>query len=441
MHQILLIAVLCCCLSSQGLHAQGWQQLTSGLPSLWSVSAIDTSVCYVVGDRMEVAKSINGSSFTFLSDNSGLLPENYVANYARSASLVWVCNPKQIFKTTNGGSNWSKVFEFTGTGAQNVFFDGIYFWDDSVGVAISDQILANPNTMFIVRTTDGGSTWNQVSTGLPSGNGLFSYGGRLDAAGTHCWFPVNSGADADTTAPRFLLHSRNKGLTWESLPLPANNGQFAVSFSDTSEGVLADGNGHLATTADGGKTWQMRYYQSGVFPPTQFAKGTGTIWANGHFDQTYGYLVAKSTDYGATWTFQTKPMRAPATAMSVVNQNYVWISGFGNMILRTRTGGNPTSVFAGGKLPEIPSSFELMQNYPNPFNPSTMINYQLATNSHVTLKVYDLLGREVKTLVNERQTAGAHSVTFNASTLASGVYFYRMEAGNFAKTKKLVLMK
>ncbi len=71
----------------------------------------------------------------------------------------------------------------------------------------------------------------------------------------------------------------------------------------------------------------------------------------------------------------------------------------------------------------------------------TVISYQLAVNSLVTLKVYDILGREFKTLVNERQTAGAHSVMFDARTLASGVYFYRMQAGEFIQTRKILLMK
>ena len=88
-----------------------------------------------------------------------------------------------------------------------------------------------------------------------------------------------------------------------------------------------------------------------------------------------------------------------------------------------------------------PDKFSLLQNYPDPFNPSTVIGYQLLTNSFVTLEVYDMLGREVKILVNERQTSGYHSVTFNAGSLPSGVYFYRLQDGTFSSTKKLLLLK
>ena len=95
----------------------------------------------------------------------------------------------------------------------------------------------------------------------------------------------------------------------------------------------------------------------------------------------------------------------------------------------------------------VANNFHLYQNYPNPFNPSTAISYQLSAYSYVTLKVYDMLGREVKTLVNEQQSAGTHSITFNAGNLASGVYFYQLKArasvgsATFISTKKLLLMK
>jgi cyclomaltodextrinase / maltogenic alpha-amylase / neopullulanase len=89
----------------------------------------------------------------------------------------------------------------------------------------------------------------------------------------------------------------------------------------------------------------------------------------------------------------------------------------------------------------MPKTFALEQNYPNPFNPSTTIRYQLPQSATVSLKIYDVLGREVQTLVNERQAAGQYSVLFNASGLASGVYFYRLQAGNFVQTKKMMLLK
>ncbi len=88
-----------------------------------------------------------------------------------------------------------------------------------------------------------------------------------------------------------------------------------------------------------------------------------------------------------------------------------------------------------------PDKFELNQNYPNPFNPNTTISYQIPNNCMVTLKIYDVLGKEITTLVDGYKTAGKYSVTFDGSKLASGMYIYQMNAGNFTNTKKLVLMK
>ena len=89
----------------------------------------------------------------------------------------------------------------------------------------------------------------------------------------------------------------------------------------------------------------------------------------------------------------------------------------------------------------VPSKFELSQNYPNPFNPSTKINFDLAKDGKVNLKIYDMLGREVSTLVNEFRTAGYYTIDFNASALSSGVYFYRITTEDFSAIKKMVLMK
>lgn len=89
----------------------------------------------------------------------------------------------------------------------------------------------------------------------------------------------------------------------------------------------------------------------------------------------------------------------------------------------------------------IQYSFELSQNYPNPFNPSTTINYSIPVSGMVTLKIYNVLGQEVKTLVNKEQFAGMHTISFDASNLASGVYIYRLSSGNFVNTKKMMLLK
>jgi hypothetical protein len=106
----------------------------------------------------------------------------------------------------------------------------------------------------------------------------------------------------------------------------------------------------------------------------------------------------------------------------------------GNGLQKSSLAGNTEQV-------QLPVQFSLSQNYPNPFNPLTTIKYGLPTDEHVTLKVYDILGREVHTLVNEVVKAGYQQVSFDASQFSSGVYFYRLDAGSFTRVKKLLLLK
>lgn len=113
------------------------------------------------------------------------------------------------------------------------------------------------------------------------------------------------------------------------------------------------------------------------------------------------------------------------------------------------TYGDPVLVQSGGFVitgvenseVHIPEQFSLSQNYPNPFNPSTTIQYSVPKESNVTLKVFDILGKEVATLVNEEKNVGVYTVNFNASQLKSGIYFYTLQVGSFIETKKMILIK
>jgi hypothetical protein len=111
------------------------------------------------------------------------------------------------------------------------------------------------------------------------------------------------------------------------------------------------------------------------------------------------------------------------------------------------SGAGAAWVYAGGLTSvkelgdEMPGQFALEQNYPNPFNPSTTIRFNLPISGHTTLRLYNLLGQEVETLVNGELTGGAHSVEWNPGKVASGVYFYRLVAGSFVETKKMLYQK
>jgi hypothetical protein len=95
----------------------------------------------------------------------------------------------------------------------------------------------------------------------------------------------------------------------------------------------------------------------------------------------------------------------------------------------------------GEDAPDVPLTYELSQNYPNPFNPTTLIRFSIPERKHVTLKIYDVIGREVASLVNEERDAGVYEVRFDAKSLSSGAYFYRLVAGTYVQLKKLMILK
>ena len=119
-----------------------------------------------------------------------------------------------------------------------------------------------------------------------------------------------------------------------------------------------------------------------------------------------------------------------------------WAVGSNGAILKTNTAGILTSVDNhDDNQKEIPTTFSLSQNYPNPFNPGTVIEYGIPTAAPVELKVFDLLGRELCVLVNKKQQAGTYQIQFDGQNLPAGLYFYRLQAGEFCEIKKMVIVK
>jgi hypothetical protein len=167
------------------------------------------------------------------------------------------------------------------------------------------------------------------------------------------------------------------------------------------------------------------------------------------FDNTVSNVISYAA--GSSLTSPFSPIIKPANSFAVFTGTPAqgwWklsITGDGatdvSNCLVSGWGINPTIVTGINDNAQLPNKFELAQNYPNPFNPSTTIRYSIAKASLVTLKVYDILGREVATLVNnENKGAGTYSVEFN-KPLASGIYIYKLQAGSYVESKKMILMK
>jgi len=257
----------------------------------------------------------------------------------------------------------------------------IHFIDDNIGFA------AGESSTFLT-SIDGGRTWSTPSAGSDNYSSVYM---RTLMIGTVV------GEDD------LLLMTIDGGNTWTPFELTAavNNSYNSVTYADASVGV-AVGNGGLIARTEDGAAWTL------ITSPT-----TENLYSVEFSDGTHGVCVGSndirlySDDAGVTWT--------------IGNNNAI----------------HP-KVYNPGLMP---NDFSLSQNYPNPFNPSTKINYQLPSDSKVTLQVFDMSGREVRSLVNSFQTAGTYSITFDANGLASGIYFYRLAAGNFVKTMKMSLVK
>jgi hypothetical protein len=156
---------------------------------------------------------------------------------------------------------------------------------------------------------------------------------------------------------------------------------------------------------------------------TAYAVGTGEIW--------------KTTDAGLSWSNIIDPAVVTGTLYSVAvdKSGDPWVGAASSTIFTTS---GTVGVNGGGP---VATEYRLDQNYPNPFNPSTTIAYQVGKTGNVRLAVYDLLGREVAVLVNERKNAGSYEARFDASTLATGLYLYRVTADGFVQAKKMLLVK
>ena len=196
----------------------------------------------------------------------------------------------------------------------------------------------------------------------------------------------------------------------------------------------------FAKSTDGGVTWALVNVGGGVtgygtikwVPGTSICYTSASIGASG--------CVLESTNDGATWTVMNTAGITGLTHMELVYINgqitaYA-IAPDGSCIKLSKfpTGIDPNNT-------GIPTSYALEQNYPNPFNPSTNVRFSVPNAGDVSLKVYDLVGHEVMTVVNGYKAAGNYVETINASGLASGIYFYTLRAGNYVETKKMSLVK
>jgi photosystem II stability/assembly factor-like uncharacterized protein len=404
--------------------------------------------------------------------------------------------PDGIFKTTDGGANFTQLNPGVVTSTQ-IWYD-IEFANADTGYAVSSG-------GHIVRTTDGGTSW----AALPAVHGTSAIYSLHILDAENIFAAGVSGKVSKST---------DGGTTFTAINITGTTTLYSVSFIDRNNGLAAGTSGKVFRTTDGGTSWTELFAGTSVTLYDILYVSPSIIWISGGG-------IFYSTDGGLTWTEADK-FHGQNTyySMAIAGDKLMTAGGFGNIL---GTSSNPIPVeltlftaeqqgtavnliwstatetnnsgfeiqrsndqISWGNIAFIPGNgttsekqyysftdmnvpsgksyyrlkqidyngqfeyspvvmitiiqvfeFELQQNYPNPFNPSTVINYQIPFDGMVTLKVYDILGNEIQTLVNGYKNAGKYSAAFDGSRLSSGIYLIKMKSGDFISTRKMTLIK
>jgi len=368
---------------------------------------------------------------------------------------IWAVGSDKIIHSSDRGNSWGIQFQ-----SGNDLY-AIKFIDNSFGWAVGNYIYFGR----AYRTTNGGENWDQIN--------ILGYHLRAVEFTDYSngWV---AGFDE-------IQKTTNGGLDWTTVPSGTGKYLFDISFISNLEGWavggdMGTGGGVIIKTVDGGNNWSINKDSidsrlEGIFFIDQ---NNGWVVGGGNEPK-----ILKTTDGGITWVEKICPKYADLYKVKFVNSSLGWIVGSYGTILQTVDGGENWEIQGSGLtsnylndidmydslkgaicgfgdnilvtnnggITEVvryePSlnDYKLFDNYPNPFNPTTKINFTIPKSEIVTLKVYDILGKEVRTLLNEYKNAGTSEIEFYSNGLASGIYFYRIVSGNYSEIKKMILLR
>ncbi len=376
--------------------------------------------------------SNGGKTWDIIFNSSDMVRACTLINDSIGFTLEGDKNTSALYKTTNSGKDWNEVIDLGTEEYHWSLAQDIFFINENIGWVLG----GNSEQAFIFNTKDGGEKmniqWQYPKPADYQGN-YFGLSSVYFVSDTTGWAVGEAG----------LMVKYAGQEQWQAqtrvTDLPLND----VFFSDDNHGWITGGylneqdfQSILLKTINGGANWQeisiVDYLINDIFFENNMHG-----WAVGT-DTSYHGMVLKTEDGGNNWNIQEDGLIAPLNAIDFTD-GYGWAVGELGLGLRTDDGSTWIDQNSGKTYP---NKFSLSQNYPNPFNPNTTIKYQLKTKSNVQLTIYDISGREVKTLINQRQNAGHHSVAFDASDFASGIYFYRLKTSSgFVQSRKMVLLR
>jgi photosystem II stability/assembly factor-like uncharacterized protein len=394
--------------------------------------------------------SSSGYVYDIASDSSGRI---YAATFDAG-----------VFLTTDKGQTWTDL-NVTTTNITCItlnkfndiyigtYGDGLYGSTDQ-GVTwnkyslpasqINRVVLGIDQTIFVAtfadsavyRSDDNGKNWTVINKGIDFGT--IPIGAPS----------IASGSDGEVyviTMSGKVYVSRDKGNNWTDIDFPLDNNP--MTSDDNIITLLPISTGYVFVAGSGGvcrykvdnKTWER--INIGVQEPNIFVRVLA-VTKEGYIlrgsEYSYSGTVYLSTDNGDHWVNHSQGLPLEAIfGFAVDPEGNIFAANYGKGVFISNPSRTSLDYHKNGLLPDL----ELGQNYPNPFNPTTKIEYSIPQTSFVTIKVFDILGREVATLVNEEKRTGNYEVEFNGKELTSGIYFYKIQAGDFVNTRKMILLR
>jgi len=400
-----------------------WTQMSKSITisNLYEVSFINTLTGFAAGSNGKLLKTTNSGNnwitsatfsnwdlghFKFVNENTG---------YLAADSLIW---KGKLYKTIDAGNSWSSVFNIS-----NYYITSEFFIDPENGYLSANRY--NRDTSKIFKTTNGGSEWQEVynlsSTGM---KGL-------------CFINSTTGfCSADNGS---IYKTTDNGFSWaQDVSTHANSFYFTSPQTGYAVGI----NGSAYKTTNSGDNWSIlntgvsaAYYMTKLY----FTNNNTGFAIGNTVNSPIVSVIIRTTDGGNMWTILDSNHFGGLYGITFSNSSLGYIVGSNGTILHTTNGG---LTFSGETEEVLPQFFQLYQNYPNPFNPVTHLRFGISNLGFVSLKVYNVIGKEIAVLVNEKKNPGSYEVEFDGSDLSSGIYFYSFYIdGKIMQTRKMLIVK
>jgi photosystem II stability/assembly factor-like uncharacterized protein len=423
-----------------------WSPATGGLPFMNFMSVRIAGSTVYAGSIANGIYSSTDNGVTWTQKVTGLKARDMSGFIIDGATLY--ANGNSIFKTSDNGDTWENV-------RGNL--------KDSS--SMPTLVYINGSTMFerdfpatsLERSTDGGATWTVVGNGLsPFGTvtGIVDVPGGLLTVSSRVYKSIDNGdnwVQVDSSLGLFVSFS---ALTKIGSTIYAYGMGIAKSTDDGTTWVRADSGlpafySPSTLVGNGSGLYVSSGFTSGIYRSTNDGQ-SWSLWTSGAYSQLLihgndlfgcrdndGVFIRKN--FAGTFTRISTGLPTPNFRYTfAIHNGWMFVGTGGNSVWR-RPLSDVTAVeeIAG----TLPTKFMLSQNYPNPFNPMTNFELRIADFGFVTLQVYDVLGREVTSLVNETLQPGTYKVSWDAGNQTSGVYYYKLQAGSYSETKKMLLVK